>query len=85
MTAGKGTLPGKVMGEFPGMTPIEKLEADFRRLARDAQKRADLEEYRDHPDMPTTRWMRNHAIALTYLLAAGKVRRVRASEVKKAT
>ena len=85
MTAGKGTLPGKIMGEFPGMTPIEKLEADFRRLARVARKEAEFQEYLYGRNEEPSGWSRLNAIAVTYIVAAEKVRRVRASEGKKAT
>ena len=67
-------LPPKVMGEFPGMTPLEKLEADFRRLARVqrtyAKNRLDREGQ-------SHMWSAYNAADLAYIVAAEKVRALR--------
>jgi hypothetical protein len=59
-------LPAKVMGYFEGMTPVEKLEADFRRLA--AKNRAIHAQY-GHG--------KAEGMALAYIAAAEAVRRLR--------
>ncbi len=59
-------LPPKVMGYFPGMTPVEKLEADFRRLATN-NRRIHGEYGHEKAD----------GMALAYTAAAEAVRRLR--------
>lgn len=59
-------LPPKVMGYFPSMTAVEKLEADFRRLA--ANNRRIHGEYGHE---------KAEGMALAYLAAAEAVRRLR--------
>jgi hypothetical protein len=67
-------LPPKVMGEFPDMTPIEKLEADFRRLARVARTYANERFTREGQ---SHMWSHYSAQDTAYIVAAEKVRRMR--------
>ena len=59
-------LPPKVMGYFPGMTPVERLEADLRRLA--ANNRRIHAEYGHE---------KAAGMAMAYIAAAESVRRLR--------
>jgi len=67
-------LPPKVMGEFPGMTPLEKLEADFRRLARVARQYAGERLAREGQ---SCMWHSYNAKDVAYIVAAEKVRALR--------
>jgi hypothetical protein len=65
-TRAERRLPPKVMGEYPGMGPVEKLEADFRRLAADCRA---IHARHGHE--------KTDGMALAYIAAAEKVRRLR--------
>ena len=67
-------IPPKIMGEFTGMTPIEKLEADFRRLARVARECA---KERLQREGQSHMWIYYRAEDTAYIVAAEKVRKLR--------
>lgn len=64
-------LPEKVMGTYPGMGLLERLEADFRRLARRQRKLA------DGRDPSELMWCYHNAMDTAYIKAAEKVRAAR--------
>ena len=64
-------LPEKVMGTFPGMTAIERLEADFRRLAAKARKCCEAHQH------PSAMYHHYSAMDRAYTVAAEKARAAR--------